>query len=168
MSNNIYKNENKPKINLDEKDKSILNILIKNARVSIAEIVYKTGLLRDTVAYRLKKLEKSSLIAHYHTLIDPAVLGYSYFAIALLKLEPVPESELLEFQNKLMRMPNITHINKTLGSIDMVLYIVSKDAIQFGEVIDEIKSGPKKVISNIETLNIIHELKIDDFSGLVR
>lgn len=171
MADNIYKKNStgssKTKINTDEKDRKILGILAESARTSIAEIVHKTGLQRDTVAYRLRKMEESKLIMHYHTLIDPELLGYHYFAVVLVKLEPVPESELVEFQAKLQKMGNITHINKTIGSYDMVLYIVAKDAINFGEIINEIKNTPKKIISSLDTLNIIHELKVDNFSGLV-
>ncbi len=167
MSNNPYKKNQKSKINLDEKDKSILIHLVENARITIAEIVHKTGLLRDTVAYRLKRMEESSLIMHYHTLIDPTILGYNYFSIILIKLEPLPESELKEFQEKLVKMGNITHINRTLGSVDLVLYVVAKDAIEYGEIIDKIKNNSKKIISDIETLNIINELKVDNFSGLL-
>ena len=167
MSSNPYKNKFSLRMSLDEKDKSILKILIENARVSIAEIVHKTGLLRDTVAYRLKRMEESSLIMHYHTLVDPTLLGYNYFSIVLIKLEPLPETELKEFQEKLIKIGNITHINRTLGSVDLVLYVVAKDAVEYGEVINKIKSNPKKIISNIETLNIISELKVDNFSGLV-
>ena len=64
-------------------------------------------------------------------------------------------------------MGNITHINKTIGTYDMVLYVVAKDAINFGEIINEIKNTPKKIISSLETLNIINELKVDNFSGLI-
>jgi hypothetical protein len=78
------------------------------------------------------------------------------------------ETELKEFQEKLVGMKNITHINRTLGSVDLVLYVVAKDAVEYGEIIDKIKSNPKKIISNIETLNIINELKVDNFSGLIQ
>lgn len=171
MADNIYKNNTNIaptlKTNIDEKDRKILSVLAENARANIAEIVHKTGIQRDTVAYRLRKMEESKLIMHYHTLIDPEFLGYHYFAIVLVKLEPVPESELVDFQKKLQLTDNITHINKTIGTYDMVLYVVAKDAINFGEIINEIKNTPKKIISNLETLNIIHELKVDNFSGLI-
>lgn len=171
MADNIYKNKNVGRINVDEKDRSILKVLVENARANIAEMVHKTGLLRDTIAYRLKKMQDNKLIMHYHTLVDPELLGYHYFAIILVKLEPVPENDLLVFQNKLKEMKNITHINKTIGQYDMVLYMVARDAINFGELINDIKNlantNGKKIIQNIDTLNIIHELKVDNFSGLI-
>lgn len=155
------------KVTIDKKDKQILRVLVENARSNITEIVHKTGLQRDTVTYRLRKPEDSKLIMYYHTLVDPELLGYHYFAIILVKLEPLPETELVEFQKKLQEMKNITHINKTIGQYDMVLYIVARDAINFGEIINEIKNTPKKIISSLDTLNIIHELKVDNFSGLI-
>lgn len=171
MADNIYKNKNVGRINVDEKDRSILKVLVENARANIAEMVHKTGLLRDTIAYRLKKMQDNKLIMHYHTLVDPELLGYHYFAIILVKLEPVPENDLLVFQNKLKEMKNITHINKTIGQYDMVMYMVARDAINFGELINDIKNlantNGKKIIQNIDTLNIIHELKVDNFSGLI-
>ena len=43
---------------LDAKDKKIISALMENARYSIAEIAKKTGLRRDSVIYRIKKLAK--------------------------------------------------------------------------------------------------------------
>ena len=168
MNIKTFKNQKKQVLNIDEKDRSIMAILANNARSSIAEIVHKSEIPRDTVAYRLRRLEDSGLIMHYHTIFDPNILGYNYFSIVLIKLEPVPESELTEFQEKLVKIPNITHINRTLGSIDMLLYVVTRDASEYSQIIDQIKNTPKKIIANIETLNIINELKIDDFSGLLK
>ena len=46
------------KIKLDSKDKKILELLYKNSRTPVSEIARKTGIPKDSVLYRVKRLEK--------------------------------------------------------------------------------------------------------------
>ena len=62
--------------NLDQIDKRILFELEKNARINdsaLAKIVKKS---KDSVRYRIKKLEEQKIITGYRTWIDYSKLGY--------------------------------------------------------------------------------------------
>jgi DNA-binding Lrp family transcriptional regulator len=63
------------KVELDEKDEKILEVLDKKSRSSIADISRKTGIPRDTVLYRMKKMEEKKVIRFYHTALNPSILG---------------------------------------------------------------------------------------------
>ena len=58
----------KPK--LDVKDKKILVLLSKNSRMPISEMAKKVQLSRDTVAYRIKRMQKLNVILQFFPAID--------------------------------------------------------------------------------------------------
>jgi hypothetical protein len=59
----------KEKIKLDKKDKRILYELYKNARTPINNIAKQVNLSKDTIKYRIKRLEKIGLILAYSKLV---------------------------------------------------------------------------------------------------
>jgi DNA-binding Lrp family transcriptional regulator len=97
---------------LDEKDMKILKILDKHARYSIAEISKKTGIQRDSVIYRIKKMEEKSVIRFYHAVLNPSALGYEIYAdvnFVLHNLTPEKEEKLLDY---LISHKNIVYVAK--------------------------------------------------------
>jgi len=77
---------------LDAVDKRILFELDKNARIpetKLAKIVRKS---KESVRYRIKKLEEDKIILGYTTLIDPVKLGFQTAKI-YLQLANIPEKK---------------------------------------------------------------------------
>lgn len=167
MRKDLQNYDKKQKFTLDDKDKAILQVLFKNPRAPISIIAEQCGMLRDSVRYRIKKMEEAYLIYDYHLIINPKVLGYEYFSHVFIQLEPVGEADLQEFHMKLLSMPNVTHISKMIGMFDLVLTVAARDAADFGRIMNEIKSSPKKVIQKIDSATIVDDTKIDDFSQLI-
>jgi DNA-binding Lrp family transcriptional regulator len=167
MRKDLANYDKRQKFTLDDKDKAILQVLFKNPRAPISIIAEQCGMLRDSVRYRVKKLEEAFLIYDYHLIVNPKVLGYEYFSHVFIQLEPVGEADLQEFHMKLEQMANITHITKLLGPYDLVLTVAAHDAADFARVVNEIKSFPEKVLQKIETGTIVDETKINDFSQLI-
>src|SRR3989344_4366352 len=61
--------------NLDELDKSILNNLAQNARISLVELTRKTKSTVDIVRNRMKKLEERKIIMQYRIVVNHTKLG---------------------------------------------------------------------------------------------
>jgi Lrp/AsnC family transcriptional regulator for asnA, asnC and gidA len=62
---------------IDLKDRKILYQLSLNARQSLNQIGKKVNLSKNTVDYRIKKLEKNGIIRNYYTFIDGIRLGFT-------------------------------------------------------------------------------------------
>ena len=167
MRKNTQNYDKRQKFVLDDKDKAILKVLLDNPRAPVTYIAEKCNMLRDSVRYRLKKMEEAYLVYDYHVIVNPKVLGYEYFAHIFIKLEPVTDEDLQPFHMKLKNMPNVTHITLLLGSIDMVLTVAAKDATDFGRIVNEIKTTDKKIIANLEIATIVDDIKIDDLRQLI-
>ena len=65
---------------IDGIDKIILRQLMKDARKPILEIARKAGISGAAIHQRLRKLEKSGLLAGSSFVVDPKVLGYRTMA----------------------------------------------------------------------------------------
>lgn len=97
---------------LDELDRTILEILIDDARISLKELSQKVGLSSPSVSERLRRLEERKVIRSFTVDIDPVALGYSLTAI--VRVRPLPG--MLHIVEKLIKeTPEITECDKVTG-----------------------------------------------------
>lgn len=68
---------------LDAYDKKILFELDINARMSASKIAKKIKIPKETVNYRIKRLEKEGWINRLYTIFNASLFGYSYYRIFL-------------------------------------------------------------------------------------
>ncbi|TJW78491.1 MAG: winged helix-turn-helix transcriptional regulator, partial [Mesorhizobium sp.] len=60
---------------LDDLDRRLLEILIKDSRTSLKELAQQVGLSSPSVAERLRRLEDRGVIRAFTIEIDPQALG---------------------------------------------------------------------------------------------
>ena len=84
---------------LDIKDKKILYQLDIDSRQSFAQIGRKVGLSKNTIAYRMNKLQENGIITDYYTVINPHKLGYitPRFHFTYQYATPVIRKEIIEY-----------------------------------------------------------------------
>ncbi len=70
---------------LDKKDWRILSCLCEDARMSHQQIARKTKTNKNSVTYKIKRLEKKGVISRFFTLVDIEPLGSVFYTI-LIKL----------------------------------------------------------------------------------
>lgn len=165
MAQNTY--QIPTEVNLDEKDRKILRLLIEEPRITVADIARKVGAQRDTVIYRMRRFEKKGLIMKYHVVIDSAALGLDIFMLVLVKTAPVGQAELDELIEGLMQHKNVTHVAKLVGKYDFMLYMAASDMVAFDQALTEVKSIKEGVIIEIEPIGVSEAYKIDDFLALI-
>ncbi|MEP2101666.1 MAG: Lrp/AsnC family transcriptional regulator [Parasphingorhabdus sp.] len=73
---------------LDATDAQILELLVGNARLSLAELARKVGLSAPSVSERLKRLEEEEVIQSYTAIMNPVAIGLS--VSAYIRIQPVP------------------------------------------------------------------------------
>lgn len=155
------------KVPLDDKDRAILRVLLRDPRTAIAEIARETGVQRDTVLHRVEKMEKRGLISKYHTILEPHALGLPMFVLVLLRTLPVAGEVMDTFVQNLVQCPQVTHVAKLVGHYDYFIQIAAEDVVALDAVLAEVKRMGTQVIRDVEIANIIDGLKTDDFSGFV-
>ncbi len=155
------------KVDLDEKDKKILEQLQINARQPISTISRKTGLPRDVVKYRIKKLENNKVIRFYHTFLNPAKLGYPMYTFVLFTLSNFDIDKEKKFINFLKHHNKIVTVAKISGNWDIGINVCSSDFKDFDNVMYEIRTKFSDIIKEFQVGSVIEEYKSDYMIGLL-
>lgn len=152
---------------LDSKDKKILKVLDKNARMSVAEVSRKTGIQRDSVLYRINRMKKNKVVRFFHTTLNPTAIGFPVYTFVNFVLFNLTEDNEKKFQAFLKAHPNVVYAAKTTGKWDSTISVAAKDLKDFDRVISEIRMKFSKIIKDYETASIIEEHKYDYMVDLI-
>ncbi len=145
---------------LDEIDEKILKILSTNARMSILEMIKKTGLTRDIISYRMRKLSKDDIIHQYRISINLDTIGHKLYKILLRLHTLTPEKE-KQFITYVASHPHGVQYLKLIGSWDCELEFEVKDEEQLHTILLEIRNKFSDIIRDYDTLLIHQEHKLD-------
>lgn len=131
-------------MDIDDKDKMIIEILMRNARTSLAEIAEILKISDVAVSKRIKKLEENGIIKGYTAIVDPIKLGYSSVAIIGIDVEP---ERLLEVLRLLREKDYIRYLALSTGDHMIILQAWSKDNNGLTNILKDIASisGVKNV-----------------------
>ncbi len=97
---------------LDATDLRILEALIHDARVSIADLARSVGLSPPSVSERMRRLEEAGVIEGYTLTINPKALGLPI--AAWLRIRPMP-GQLHKVADILRAMPEIVECDRITG-----------------------------------------------------
>ncbi|MDP2750389.1 MAG: Lrp/AsnC family transcriptional regulator [Nanoarchaeota archaeon] len=154
-------------ISLDSKDKKILEVLQKDARLPVSKIAKKVQMPADSVKYRIKRLEKLGVIKFYHAVLDFNLLGNPMYTYTLFSLFAMNEKNEKEFVSYLTNEPKITWVAKTSGKWDFVVGTCTKDFKEFDEIIKKIRIKFANSIKDYDQISTIDEYKWDMMYELI-
>lgn len=115
---------------LDLKDRKILYYLDINSRQSFASIGKKVGLHKDSVADRVKRLQKMRIIKDFFTEFDYLKLGYTALRFYFKFQYIIPEirKEIIDY---FINYENCTVVLTLEGSYDLIVLILVKNVTDF-------------------------------------
>lgn len=121
---------------LDSKDREILEILSKEARIALKTLAGRIGLSRSATSERVTSLERSGVIRGYRAdigEIDANVIR----AILLVSLRRTPALDLLDL---LARNTQVRRVSSVSGQLDLVIELESTSIDGLNRVRDMIAS----------------------------
>lgn len=110
-------------ISLDHLDRAILNVVQRDAALSIEEISEKVGLSRNACWRRIKALEANGTITGRVAILDAAKVGAPLTAFVLIKTSSHDASWIKEFQAVLAAMPEVVGAHRMTGDLDYILRV---------------------------------------------
>ena len=139
---------------LDVKDKKILYELDLNAHQTFSQIAKKVRLHKDTVAYRMKQLEKAGIISGYTTILSYPKVGLSIFKMyfQFQGMTKIQEEEIL---NYFVKHEGTGWIAACNGSWDLIVGFGVKDSTEFNKIKTEIMIKYSRFITNIAVTELI-------------
>ncbi|MFA5870193.1 MAG: Lrp/AsnC family transcriptional regulator [Candidatus Bathyarchaeia archaeon] len=133
-------------VNLDEKDREILRMLVNDAKVSAKDIGAKIDSPITTVYSRIKRLEDVGVIKGYKPTLDAAKLGRptTAFIFASFTYRPQGAEKDLdqhEIAKKVGRFPEVQEIHIITGDWDFLIKVKEKDVASVGRfVVDKLRT----------------------------
>ena len=152
----------KERIKIDLKDRKILWLLGQNARTPLNAIAKKVGLSRDSVSYRLKRLEEGKVIQGTRALINASFFGYTPYHLFIRLKNPTQTSE-REIISKLKILPNVRAILKFYGAYDLQVAVIAKSIEEFDKILQEIIDATQEHLEEYELLIISKYLRAGAF-----
>ena len=150
--------ERESKIDLDEKDKKILNAISTQSRKTLVEIAQETKLSVDVVRYRIKSMEKEGMIRGYKCLLNPHKLGF-VTCKAFVFFKNITEEKKREFINYVKNMKNTINIITTFAAWDLEIMFETKSYEDYFTIMEEVKEKFKEIIRFYESLLVTSEPK---------
>lgn len=111
--------------NLDLKDRKLLYELDLDSRQSFNKLAKKIGLSKNSIAYRINRLQKIGIINQFHTVVDIGKLGYISFRLYLKLQNTTPDKE-EEIINFLKKKEIVTWIVSIEGDYNLGCLILTK------------------------------------------
>lgn len=145
---------------LDEMDQKIVQLLIKNSRMSYSEIGKQVGISRVAVKMRVQSLENRGVIEEYTTIINPQKISGA--VSCYFEIETTPES-LGEATDILRQNETITQIYRVTGKNKLHVHAVAASGEEMERLIEEVIDPLPGV--TVCSCNIILS-RIKDIKGL--
>lgn len=132
---------------IDEKDRKIINILAENGRAKYTAIAKTVGLSVDATKKRVDALVKAGVIKPTVILNFDAV-GLHAASHVYIKVAPPSEAKYEEFIAYLKKNSRILYVMFMLGEYDIYLVVLAKDTKELGEIKHEIRQKFPDVIKD--------------------
>jgi Lrp/AsnC family transcriptional regulator for asnA, asnC and gidA len=142
------------KLNLDKLDLQIIQIMMKDAGISYADLGKQLFVSGGTIHVRIKKLQEIGIVKGTKLNVDLKLLGYDITAFVGIYLE---KSSLYDqVAEDLKQIPEIVRLNYTTGNYSMFIEVVARDINQLKFVLHD-QLQKIKGIERTETLISLDE-----------
>lgn len=121
---------------MDQKDQTIIKMLMRNGRIPLTTIAEELGVSETAVRKRIKKLEHDGIIRSYTITVNPFFLGYD--EIALVGVDTTPE-KLLDVIKQLKRIREVRYIALSTGDHMIMFEVWCKTQKELEEMLNGVK-----------------------------
>ncbi len=140
---------------IDQKDKRIIEILQKNARIPNTEIAKMLGISESTVRKRINDLESKGVIKKYTAIVDPSKIGYNTVTILGVDVDP---TKFLDVAKELAKLPETKYVATSTGDHMIMAEIWTKDGQTLAELVSN-RIGKIEGVKRICPAIILEKIK---------
>ena len=143
---------------LDAVDAKILDLVQRDAGLSVAEIAEHVGLSSSPCWRRIKRLEEAGVIIGRVTLLDRQKLGLDFEVVASVKLALPSRENLAAFEDLVQRWPEVVECMTVTGAVDYVIRILTTDMHAYDNFLRDKLLG-SGLVSDVQSRIIIKVAK---------
>jgi len=143
---------------LSQQDIDILKLLQADASLSTAAIADKINLSQSPCWRRINRIEQAGVITRRVALLDRAALGIDVVVFATISLTTAGRRNLLEFEQDILRHPEVVECYTMTGIWDYLLKIVTRDVRHY-EVFVRNTLSESPIIRELHSHMAVTEIK---------
>lgn len=142
---------------MDRIDRELISALSTNGRATYQELGDLVRLSANSVAERVRRLQRDGVITGFAAVIDEKALGMQLAVRSDIKLHGGVER--IEFAESLTRVPQVIGAVRLTGEYDYQLHIVCRDTAELESVVEELKRNYG--VANVNSRLILREVPVD-------
>lgn len=142
------------KVPIDETDEKILAILTKNARIKLTEISSLINLSPESIARRIRNLQKTGVIVGFRLQLDYTKLGLQNFEISLSVRSPDERKKIIAYY---LSHPDCYTIMEFLGRYDLQISFLLRNQAEFRYVLGDMRNRFSQDIVELYPIVIFQE-----------
>lgn len=120
---------------LDEKDRAIIEELNTDARRSFVDIAEDLEMNETTVRRRVNRMEEEDVIQGYDVILNPSEVGYDVTAVVGFDAEP---EHFLEVVNAVAERDEVRELVTASGDHMVLAEVWAEDSEAMGEFVEEL------------------------------
>jgi DNA-binding Lrp family transcriptional regulator len=129
---------------MDELDRKIVNILMKDSRTPFVRIAKDAGISEGTVRRRVQKLIKDGTIKKF-TIVTGPIREITAFVL----VTAVPQAQTPEVTNEMKEIANVQEVYEVSGEYDIIAFVRGNTINEINKGVDQIRmiDGVAKTIT---------------------
>ncbi len=124
---------------MDDLDQQILDLLVSDARQSVAMLARRLQVARSTLQERITRLERRGVIAGYTVRLGPAATGRRVSAHVAITIDPKRGEHV---QQTLRRIAGVRTLHTVSGPFDLIAVVAAEGTAEIDDVLDRIGAIP--------------------------
>ena len=143
-------------VELDEINRTILEELQNDARISLKKIAKRAGVSEAAIFLRVRKLQEEGIIKGFTTIVSPEKVGKSLTAFVLIRGEP---QKLPAILTALSKIEGICELHDVTGNYYAIAKIRTASREELTKILDAI--GSIQGIISTDTAIVLKSVKED-------
>ena len=120
-------------LTLDRIDRKILDQLMRDATLPVAQLAERVGLSQTPCWKRVQKLEAAGIITGRVALVDPARIGLGLIVFVEVEASDHTPEWRAAFRKVIPQFPSIVEVYRMAGDVDYMLKVIVSDMNAFDE-----------------------------------
>lgn len=120
---------------IDNLDRKILNIVMRNARIASKDVALECGVSRAAIHQRIQRLIEMKVITGSGYTVDPKILGYNTCTYVGVKLEK--GSMYRDVVAELENIKEVVECHFTTGPYSMLIKVYAKDNLDLMKLLND-------------------------------
>jgi Lrp/AsnC family transcriptional regulator len=125
------------RVDLDEIDYRILDLLQADASLTAVDVAARVGLSQSPCWRRIDRLEKAGVIQRRVALLDRQSLGLDVMVFVQVRFARGSRQSLADFEATIRAMPEVQECYMLMGEVDFLLKVVTRDVAGYERFLRE-------------------------------